>query len=560
MDSSKANLLYQELSELNVIPKKTLDAVYEEANKDFDAVTRMLVDKDYLTDENLGQILADIYNVPFIRIEDYSLPPVASFILPEEYIRLHKVFVFDVTEDTALVAMSNPEDEAVPHMIEQKTGLKVKLHYATESDILKATARFHSNLQGDFDTLIKNQVQASGETGSGEAPIIAIVDLLIEYAYGREASDVHIEPERETSVVRFRVDGVLTEVLTFPKEIHERIIARIKVMSKLRSDEHLSPQDGKMKVPLRDENLDIRVSIVPITTGEKAVLRLLASRFRQFGLKDLGMSEQDLKKVHAAIMQPFGMILSTGPTGSGKSTTIYSILKILNSRERNISTIEDPVEYAIEGINQIQVNEKANVTFANGLRSILRQDPNIIYVGEIRDNETAEISINSALTGHLVFSTLHTNNAATAIPRLIDMGIEPFLISSTIQLVIAQRLVRKICDSCKVSYSVQLSDLEENLDNTLLKHIFGSKKKSITAYKGKGCNVCNMSGYNGRIGIFELLVIDETIKALIMAEENSGTVETAARENGMVTMMEDGLRKVQSGLTTFEEIIRTTKG
>ncbi|OGH16615.1 MAG: type II secretion system protein GspE, partial [Candidatus Levybacteria bacterium RIFCSPHIGHO2_02_FULL_37_11] len=372
------------------------------------------------------------------------------------------------------------------------------------------------------------------------------------------ASDIHIEPEKDGSIVRFRIDGILQEVLHFTPEIDQQVIARIKFLSKLRTDEHLSAQDGKIQTKIENEDLDIRISIVPIVHGEKCVMRLLSARYRQFGLADLGMRDTDLKKVMNASSKPYGMILSTGPTGCGKTTTMYAILKILNTKERNIATIEDPIEYEITGLNQIQVNPKTNLTFAEGLRSILRQDPNIIYVGEIRDDETADIAVNSAMTGHLVLSTLHTNDAATALPRLLDMNIEPFLVASTVNIVIAQRLVRKICERCKVSQTEKIIDLEKHFDKKLLQKYFKSSKEA-RIYIGKGCPVCRSTGYSGRVGIFEILLLSEEIKDLIVAKNDSQKIMQQAVLEGMTTMMEDGLFKVQEGLTTIEEVLRATR-
>ncbi|MEK9201304.1 MAG: GspE/PulE family protein, partial [Patescibacteria group bacterium] len=336
------------------------------------------------------------------------------------------------------------------------------------------------------------------------------------------------------------------------------IITRIKVLSNLRTDEHLSAQDGKMKIPLEAENLDVRVSILPIVDGEKAVLRLLASRLSSYSFGNLGMNEVDLAKVTNAFNQSYGMILSTGPTGSGKTTSIYSILKILNTRERNITTIEDPVEYRIQGANQIHVNPKTNLTFAHGLRAILRQDPNVIFVGEIRDSETAGIAVNAALTGHLVVSTLHTNDASTAIPRLIDMNVEPYLVASTVNIIVAQRLVRQICGDCKEKSTVEKDKLLKNFPESIIKKILGSEK-SLSSYHGKGCSQCRNTGYVGRIGIFEVLAISTGIRKLIIDKADADVIATAASREGMKTMLEDGLEKVSSGMTTLEEILRVTK-
>ena len=348
-------------------------------------------------------------------------------------------------------------------------------------------------------------------------------------------------------------------MLVLPKKLHEQIITRIKVLASLRTDEHMAPQDGKMRISLVEEELDIRASILPIVYGEKIVCRLLASRFRQFSLVDLGMRDSDLKKVTNGFKKSFGMVLSTGPTGSGKTTSIYSILKIINSREKNITTIEDPVEYRMKGVNQIQANPKANLTFASGLRSILRQDPNIIFVGEIRDSETASIAVNAALTGHLVLSTLHTNDAATALPRLSDMGVEPFLIASTVNVIVAQRLLRKICEMCKSSIDIKRQDFLKNLPSEIVTKHFG-EKENIRVYKGQGCPVCHHTGYAGRVGVFEVLDVTNNIRKLITQKADADVIlSQAIKDNDMTTMLDDGLIKVKQGTTTIEEVLRVTK-
>ena len=391
-----------------------------------------------------------------------------------------------------------------------------------------------------------------------EVPVEKITNSLIEYAYQDKVSDVHIEPDEKHCLIRFRIDGVLQDVLKLPIFLHDRIVMRIKIMSNLRTDEHLAPQDGKMRMKLERENLDIRVSIIPVVEGEKVVLRLLSSRSRRMSLADLGMGEEDLRKVTKAFNKSFGMVLSTGPTGSGKTTSIYSIIKILNSRGKNITTIEDPVEYRIGGVNQIQVNPKANLNFSNGLRSILRQDPNIIFVGEIRDDETAAISVNAALTGHLVLTTLHTTDASTAIPRFIDMKIEPFLVASTVNAIIAQRLVRKVCEVCSEPIEIRTKDLTKNLPIDVIKKNFGSKE-NVTVFRGKGCKVCRGTGYSGRIGIFEVIEVSKNIRKLINEKCDASTIWKEAVKEGMTTMLDDGLRKCLKGETTIEEVLRVTR-
>lgn len=511
-------------------------------------IAETLVEKDIITDENLGILISDFLKVPFIVLAKTTIPPSVFNIVPEKMARKKKVIPFAKDPTGVKIAMADPSDKELVQMISKKIGLPIAVFLATDQDISNTLRIYRKDLQGTFDQLIKGS----------EVPMSKIVDLLISYAYQDKASDVHIEPEAKDSLIRFRIDGILHDVLFLPKSLHDQIITRIKILSRLRTDEHLSPQDGKMRINLEEEEIDVRVSILPVTEGEKAVLRLLSSKFRRFSLIDLGMNEKDLKKVTTAYAKPYGMILSTGPTGSGKTTTIYAILKILNTREKNITTIEDPAEYRIKGVNQINVNTKTNLTFANGLRSILRQDPNIIFVGEIRDSETAGIAVNASLTGHLVLSTLHTNDAATALPRLIDMDVEPFLVASTVNVIIAQRLVRKICEICKGTRVITKEELLKNLPSeTVGKYVDG--KTSIIIYQGSGCKICHFTGYAGRIGVFEVLEVTKEIRDLITKRQDADVILQKAIEQGLTTMLDDGLEKVTKGLTTIEEVLRVTK-
>jgi len=516
-----------------------------------------VIEKDTITDEALGHLIADSLRVPFVNLRTMSIPEDVFRIVPERVARKFKVVAFEKGSDGIKIAASDTASKLLLEMIAKKTGQKVFSYFATERDIENKMQQYRKDLQQTFDELLQEEISSTTNLAD-EAPIAKIVDLLITYAYRDKASDIHIEAEEKDSLIRFRIDGILHDVLFLDKKLHERVVARIKVLSRLRTDEHLSAQDGKMRMMVDDENLDLRVSIIPITEGEKVVLRLLSSHFRQFSLVDLGMNEIDLKKVNAAMNKSYGMILSTGPTGSGKTTSIYAILKILNTREKNITTIEDPVEYRMQGVNQIQVNTKSGLTFAAGLRSILRQDPNIIFVGEIRDSETAGIAVNAALTGHLVVSTLHTNDSATALPRLVDMKVEPFLVASTVNVIVAQRLVRKICDSCKAQLTVRRVDIVKNLPEESISKRFG-KKTDLIVYQGKGCKVCHFTGYAGRIGIFEVLEMTESIRRLIAEKNDSDVIVKKAIEEGMTTMLDDGLNKVQQGATTIEEVLRVTK-
>lgn len=387
--------------------------------------------------------------------------------------------------------------------------------------------------------------------------IINLIDCLVEKAHRSRVSDIHIDPTPNSIRVRFRIDGVLQEAYSLPKSIHNEVISRIKVLSKLRTDEHQATQDGRFRHAFSDtgEFIDLRVSIVPTYHGENVVMRLLSDKAEAFSLESLGFSESDQKKILLALKKPNGMILATGPTGSGKTTTLYTLIKMLNSPEVSIITIEDPIEYAVSDIEQIQVNSKSGLTFANGLRSILRQDPNIIMVGEIRDAETAGIAVNTALTGHLLLSTLHTNDAATTLPRLLDMGIEEYLVASTVSIAIGQRLVRKICPHCKEKTEISKA-LKENLMETPLGKLLGTNK---SFFKGIGCDECNGSGYSGRICINEVLVADDVIRDAILKKASSNEIKNLAISRGMTTMLEDGFNKVLAGETTFEEILRVIR-
>lgn len=545
------------LLQSGIVNEDTLRTGLEFARNSQTTLQDALIEKDLVSDETIGKVIANSFKVPFVTLSKMSIPEDVVRIVPERIARKFNVIAFARATDGIKVAMTNPRNTDLITLLSKKTRQHITPYLATERDIASTLHNYRRDLQKTFDELLKEAIGSNALT-SDDAPIAKIVDLLITYAYQDKTSDVHIEPQEENSLVRFRIDGILHDVLKFDKKLHERILTRIKVLSRLRTDEHLSAQDGKMRIQLPEENLDIRVSIIPIAEGEKVVMRLLASHFRQFSLLDLGMNEKDLKKVNAAISKSYGMILSTGPTGSGKTTSIYAILKLLNTREKNITTIEDPIEYRIKGVNQIQVNVKTNLTFANGLRSILRQDPNVIFVGEIRDNETAGIAVNAALTGHLVLSTLHTNDAATALPRLVDMGVEPFLVASTVNIIVAQRLVRKVCESCKVPIRIKREELIKNLPQDAVERHFPTQG-DVQLYQGSGCKVCHNSGYTGRIGIFEVIEMTPTIKQLITQKSESDVIVKQAVAEGMTTMLDDGLQKTKLGLTTIAEVLRVTK-
>ena len=399
---------------------------------------------------------------------------------------------------------------------------------------------------------IKLAIENELKKGVGEISVINFVEMLIESAYVSRASDLHLEPGEDQVLVRFRIDGILKDAFSFPKSLQSEVITRIKVLSEMKTDIHHVPQDGRFKAAIKEVgDVDVRVSVSPTYYGENVVIRILAE-ITEFSLGDLGFSEAQTKIINEGIKKPYGMILANGPTGSGKTTTLYTIIKKLNTREVSIITIEDPIEYAIEGINQIQVNPTTGLTFANGLRSVLRQDPDIIMVGEVRDPETAALAVNTALTGHLMLSTLHTNDAATTLPRLLDLGVEPYLISTTVNVVVGQRLVRIICSDCKEE--IALEEKEKKSLSELGKFALANPPERL--FRGKGCEHCLGSGYRGRIGIFEVMVVDEAIRQAILDKCSSSNLKSIAVEKGMSAMVEDGYNKALAGITTPEEVLR----
>ncbi len=552
--------LYKELSDLKLIDQALLDDALVEGRQTGDGLDKILLARDLVSDENLGMLIADMLGVPFVRLERTVMKRDTLNLLPENMSRSKLVIIFLEDENTVHVAMQNPNDLATLEQVRRRVSREVKVFFATERDIRFALFAYRKEAVEVFEDVISKTADEVKKSDGDEAPIIKIVDTMMIYAYQSRASDIHVEPFEEFVQFRFRIDGVLQDIITLPKDLEGQLVTRIKILSGLPTDEHASALDGKFNFNVPEvEDVDVRVSILPATHGERVVMRLLASNMRQFALLDLGLSEENISKVRAAYSKPYGMILSTGPTGSGKTTTMYAFMKILNKRNVNIMTIEDPVEYQIRGVNQIQVNPKTSLTFAEGLKSIVRQDPNIILVGEIRDEETASIAVNAALTGHLVLSTLHTNDAATTVPRLLEMKVEPFLVASSVNMIVAQRLVRKICSSCRVSEIKTVTELSADLPTDLLKKQVDKKDKGLRVYFGKGCDVCRHTGYIGRIGIYEVMPISEAIREAIVAKKDAAEIKKIAVDEGMMTMVEDGLGKVKLGLTTVDELLREVK-
>ncbi|MFH1565092.1 MAG: GspE/PulE family protein [bacterium] len=557
------------------------DKKWEEEIKESEAkkvsLADHLADKKIISNDSLYKTAATYFKIPFISLRDTVIRKDILTLVPELIAQNHKIVAFDIdTENNVLkLATTNPPDVEIIDSIQKKYKAKIDLRLTTPEDLNEILKQYHKSLEAEFEAITTSESQMpEGEDAlkklAKDLPVIKIVDTLLEYAVFEGASDIHIEPGEKDVFVRYRVDGILRNVMTLPKTVQAGIIARIKVLSKLKLDEHRLPQDGRFTIKNAEYKVSLRVSILPVYDGEKIVMRLLNESAQVLTLETLGFQKNPLEIIKNNINKPHGMILVTGPTGSGKSTTLYTILNILNKPEVNISTIEDPIEYHLAHINQSQVAPKIGFTFASGLRTLLRQDPNVIMVGEIRDGETAEIAIHAAMTGHLVLSTLHTNDAATTIPRFTEMDIPTFLISTTINVIIAQRLVRKICQNCIKSYQLSHENIEEierifnvpKLLETLVEVGAITKSeilKDMLFYRGKGCKKCANSGYKGRIGIYEILEITNEIKELINSKATAKDINKLAVDKGMIKMFEDGVIKAKGGITSLEEVLRVAK-
>lgn len=528
-----------------------------------ESVRDIVLDMGILKPNEIDQIIADEIGYPYVSLSKKRIDEKVFSMIPEVMAKNSGVVAINTIGDRVVVGFVDPTEIETKNNVEKRLGHMVIPYLISPEDLKDVLERYKSSLKDEFNKLLKKVDDKSLPREEADEVIVRAVDLLISYGFNNKASDIHVEPFRKKAVIRFRIDGVMHDVLEIPKELLDPIVTRIKILSKMRTDEHRAAQDGKFRFTSKGEDLDIRVSSVPVVDGENVVMRLLSSQNRNYNLTDLGMNEGDRVKVEKAIKKPHGMVLVTGPTGSGKTTTVYALLKILNTREVHISTIEDPVEYDIEGVSQIQVDKKTNLTFAQGLRAIVRQDPDIIMVGEIRDEETAGIATNSAMTGHLVLSTLHANDAPTTLPRLLDMKIEPFLVASTVNVVVAQRLVRILCTVCRASKSLSKDEISTIESEVYLKEIFKDSGyndlSKVTVFESSGCDVCHNTGYVGRTGIFEVLEIDEPIKSLISNRASSEEILQKAKEEGMSTMLQDGIEKVLNGVTTLDEVVRVTK-
>jgi len=523
--------------------KKAIDFAKKNNTTAFD----YLFTQNILTNDLLGQALAEYYKVPYFDLNTHELSTEQVLKLPEELAIKYGILFLMENKNQILIAT---EDPTQPEMIEALTqafpGKKILFAFSMPDDIKSKFVFYRKTLETRFAAILQEKKRVAPE----------LVDEILKDAIFYRASDIHFEPTAAEVLVRFRIDGVLQDAGRVTKDYYDNILNLIKVLAHIRTDEHLSAQDGAIRYSTEGENdIDLRVSIIPTVNGEKVVIRLLSQYISNLSFSDLGLSYNDHKLLEQNMKRQFGMILVTGPTGSGKTTTLYGVLKAVKNPGVNITTIEDPVEYKIGGVNQIQVNEQTNLTFAKGLRSILRQDPNIILVGEIRDKETSEIAVNAALTGHLLLSTFHANDASTAIPRLLDMGAEPFLLSSTLKLIIAQRLVRRICSNCRHSVEFTKAGLDKKYP--YLKSYF--TEKSYTFYEGKGCQACNYTGFKGRIALYELISISNEIQELIIAKAPAQDIWRLAEKQGSRSLFVDGLEKVSTGVTTLEELLRIAR-
>lgn len=538
------------------VGQQQFDDALNHAKKTKERLVNVLLDRDLISLRNWGQLYAKYIGYQYVFLQEENIEPQVLHVIPELVARNNKIIAFAQGDGFIKVAMNNPNDLEMVNVLEKKSGVVVKVYYATAEDIDATISRYKKSIVEDFQELIKASQAMIGKAVS-DTTVITMVEKLLSYAHQNNASDVHIEPHEQKIVIRLRIDGILHFLLDIPIELHDMIVGRIKVMAKLKTDEHRTAQDGKIRHSIDTEKVDIRVSVIPVVDGERVVMRLLSNRNRQFTLSHLGLDPADLETIQRSARRSYGMILATGPTGSGKTTTLYSIIKMVNSLKVNIATIEDPVEYDMEGVNQIQVNPKANLTFANGLKSLLRQDPDIIMLGEIRDDETASLAVNAALTGHLLLSTLHSNDAATSFPRLQEMKISPYLITSAIIIVIAQRLVRNLCVKCRYGIDLSEAEIEQFKKNSeLTRWVEQHLRPGARFYRAKGCKVCNNFGFTGRSGIFEVMMMNDALRKAVLEGADAGQIRQVAINQGMRTLVEDGMNKVLAGITTPEEIIR----
>ncbi len=571
-----------------------LDIIKKEQSKSHDSIQKIALERKIIDEEQLIKAYASYANIPFVKLDRKNIPPEALSLIPELVARQYQAIVYKIEENGIIhLALSDPDDIQAINFLQKELGNNLRINIATETNIKEALDAYRGDVNQELEDVIDIQSEEdeeeSGEVSekdiAEDSPIAQTVNLILEYAIKSGASDIHIEPREKFVQIRYRIDGVLQEVNRLPKKSLNALVSRIKILSNLKIDEKRAPQDGRFKIFLNSKKFAFRVSTLPISDGEKIVMRILSEGADALTLRQLGMWGKNLETINKSIHQPNGIMLVTGPTGSGKSTTLFSVLSILNTPDVNISTIEDPVEYKVPGVNQTQTNPKAGMTFASGLRALLRQDPNIIMVGEIRDGETSALAVQAALTGHLVFSTLHTNNAATCLPRLLDMKIEPFLIASTVNSVIGQRLVRRLCTKCRTRKEIpdemkkhifELLNTNQEIDNKKLHALeeqakkdgvgeddeLSTTEKDITHYwipKEGWCERCNHTGYKGRVGIYEVLDNSNAVQKLITSNATANEIQDEAIKEGMIIMRTDGVIKALRGLTSLEEAFGATK-
>ncbi len=564
-----------------LIARKDIEAADTEAKRRSVSLGDILVSQGHLSEDALRRIQAYVLGIPFVNLKDAQIPADILALIPEPIARTHNIIAYKKKEDSLEVAMLDAEDLASIESVKKRTGLKILARLTDTESIKHALLSYQKSLKDEFGDIISTEAGKIHVVAEGtkelsdvdlkkmaeDLPIVRIVDSLLRHAIVQSASDIHIEPLEEAVLVRYRIDGILHDAMTLPKPAAAGIVARIKVLSNLKLDEKRMPQDGRFKMETDSDQVSFRVSILPTFFGEKIVMRLLRETVGEgFTLETLGFHGGTLERLHAALKQTTGIILISGPTGSGKTTTLYTMMDIINTPEVNISTIEDPIEYQMKRVNQTQVNPQIGFTFAAGLRALMRQDPNIVMVGEIRDSETASLAINAALTGHLVLSTIHTNSAAGAIPRLIDMGVEPFLLVSTLRVIVGQRLVRRLCES-KEQYALEKAAREKVASATAFDRAFQSLREEkligadtplddVPFYHPVTSAEC-VDGYKGRVGIHEVLSVTPTIREIMLKQSTTDAIEEQAKKEGMLTMLEDGLYKAARGVTSLEEVLRT---
>jgi len=555
----------------NYTTKEEYEKLEEKSKQISSSIEELVIGSNLITEEELGKLITKEYSIPHTSLIHKTIDPEVVKIIPEKIAIEKKIIAFEKSESTLKIGMTNPRDINTIEFLKKGTGYIIDPYFITELSFFEGLKLYKTSIKEELKNIIEKNEKESKDVKSEDTealPIINITNTILEYAKTMGASDIHLEPLEERAVIRYRIDGILHDQATYSLDIHKAVVARIKILSNLKIDEHRLPQDGRFKTLVNDQEISFRVSTMPVYFGEVIVTRLLEDNAKSYNLEALGFRGGDLEKIKDSIKRTVGMILVTGPTGSGKSTTLYTILSQLNTPEVNINTVEDPIEYTMPRVNQTQVSANIGLTFANGLRSFLRQDPDIIMVGEIRDEETARLATQASLTGHLVLSTIHTTSAAGALPRLLDMGIEPFLISSTIEIVVAQRLVRTICQVCKEDYIVDKAVIDEitkelegsNID--ISKYLTNSSQTNDSVLylsRGKGCDTCNNTGYLGRIGIFEVLIVNDAIRDLILKKASTDEIDKIARSHNMMSLVQNGFLKVLDKIKTLEEVYRVAK-